>query len=392
MHSPPRILVVDDVSSNVDILRARLAAHGYEVVTASDGEEALVAVREQLPDLIVLDVMMPKLDGIEVCRRLRADPAGPFIPIILLTARSDPNDVVAALDAGGDEYLTKPVDQAALMARVRSMLRIKALQDQVREQAAQLRASNRTLEERVATQVFALERLGRLKRFFSPQLAQMIVEGGAEDPLKSHRREIAVVFLDLRGFTAFAETAEPEEVMTVLREYHLEMGRVILVHEGTLERFAGDGMMVFFNDPVPVPDAAARAVRMVVSMHATLTPLAVKWRKRGFELQFSAGIAQGYATIGAIGFEGRWDYGAIGTVTNLAARLCGEAKPGQTLISQRVFAAVEDFVEVEPVGLLPLKGFHKPLAAYNVVRTRPAAVALTGDPGSHGPDQSEGNS
>jgi class 3 adenylate cyclase len=317
---------------------------------------------------------MPKLDGIEVCRRLRADTSIPFIPIVLLTAKSEPKDVVTALEAGGDEYLTKPVDQGALVARVKSMLRIKALQDTVQEQAAQLQASNRTLEERVAAQVSALERLGRLTRFFSPQLAKMIVEGGAEDPLKSHRREVAVVFLDLRGFTAFAETAEPEEVMGVLREYHGEMGRVILAHEGTLERFAGDGMMVFFNDPVPVPDAAARAVRMALMMHERLTPLAMKWCKRGYDLQFSAGIAQGYATIGAVGFEGRWDYGAIGTVTNLAARLCGEAKPGQTLISQRVLASVEDFAEVEPVGELQLKGFLKPVPAYNVVRTSPDPV------------------
>ena len=230
-----------------------------------------------------------------------------------------------------------------------------------------------------------MEKLGRLKRFFSPQLAKMIVEGGAEDPLKSHRREVTVVFLDLRGFTAFAETAEPEEVMGVLREYHGEMGRVILAHEGTLERFAGDGMMVFFNDPVPVPDPAARAVRMALTMHEKLTPLAVTWHKRGFDLQFSAGIAQGYATIGAIGFEGRWDYGAIGTVTNLAARLCGEAKPGQTLISQRVLASVEDLVEVEPVGELQLKGFLKPVLAYNVIRASASAatqnVATTSTPG-----------
>jgi class 3 adenylate cyclase/CheY-like chemotaxis protein len=373
MHDPARILVVDDSPANVDILRARLEAHGYEIVAAGDGEEALAAVREHQPDLILLDIMMPKMDGIEVCRRLRADRSVPFIPIVLLTARTEPRDVVTALEAGGDEYLTKPVDQTALVARVKSMLRIKALQDTVLEQAAELQASNRTLEERVAAQVAALERLGRLKRFFSPQLAQMIVEGGAEDPLKSHRREVAVVFLDLRGFTAFAETSEPEEVMGVLREYHREMGQVILAHEGTLERFAGDGMMVFFNDPVPVPDAAARAVRMALQMHEALAPMAVTWHKRGFDLKFSAGIAQGYATIGAIGFEGRWDYGAIGTVTNLAARLCGEAKPGQTLISRRVLASVEDLFEVEAVGELLLKGFLKPVPTYNVLRTRSAS-------------------
>jgi adenylate cyclase len=368
MHSPPRILVVDDNPANVDILRARLAAQGYEIVTATDGEVALTAVRQYLPDLILLDVMMPKLDGIEVCRRLRADPSLPFIPIVLVTAKSDSKDIVAALEAGGDEYLTKPVDHAALGARVKSMLRIKALQDTVQGQTAQLQEWNQKLEQRVAEQVAQLDNLGRLKRFFSPQLAELILAGGADDPLKSHRSEVTVVFLDLRGFTAFAETNEPEEIMGVLREYHAEMGQVILAHEGTLERFAGDGMMVFFNDPVPVPDAAARAVRMSVAMHERLAPVTEKWRKRGFDLGFGAGIAQGFATIGAVGFEGRWDYGAIGTVTNLAARLCGEAKSGQTLISRRVLASVEGLAEIESIGELPLKGFLKPVSAYNVIR------------------------
>ena len=370
MHNPSRILVVDDNPNNVEILRMRLEAHGYEVVTASDGEEGLAAVRDQLPDLILLDVMMPKLDGIEVCRRLRADKMLPFVPIILVTAKSDSKDVVAGLNAGGDEYLTKPVDQAALVSRVKSMLRIKALHDTVQEQALQLQHSNRTLESRVATQVSELERLGRLKRFFSPQLAELIVSGGADDPLKSHRREVTVVFLDLRGFTGFAETSEPEEVMGVLREYHAEMGQIILAYEGTLERFAGDGMMVFFNDPVPMPDAALRAVKMSVAMHERLAPVAATWRKRGIDLSLGVGIAQGFATIGAVGFEGRWDYGAIGTVTNLAARLCGEAKSGQTLISTRVLGSVENLVEIEAQGELQLKGFLKPVAAYNVIRLK----------------------
>jgi class 3 adenylate cyclase len=315
--------------------------------------------------------MMPKLDGIEVCRRLRADPSLPFIPIILVTAKSDPKDVVAALEAGGDEFLTKPVDHAALVARVKSMLRIKALQDTVQGQAAQLQDWNQKLEQRVADQVAQLDNLGRLKRFFSPQLAELILAGGAEDPLKSHRREVTVVFLDLRGFTAFAETNEPEEIMGVLREYHAEMGQVILAHEGTLERFAGDGMMVFFNDPVPVPDPAARAVRMVLEMRERLAELTATWRKRGFDLGFGAGIAQGFATIGAVGFEGRWDYGAIGTVTNLAARLCGEARPGQILISQKVCGSVENFTEFEPIGELQLKGFLKPVPAFNVLKSKP---------------------
>jgi len=274
MRSLPRILVVDDNANNVEILRMRLESHGYEVVTAVDGEAGLVAVREHLPDLILLDIMMPKLDGVEVCRRIRADNSLPFIPIILVTAKSDQKDVVAALEAGGDEFLTKPVDHAALVARVKSMLRIKALQDTVQGQAVQLQEWNQKLEQRVADQVSQLDNLGRLKRFFSPQLAELILAGGAEDPLKSHRREVVVVFLDLRGFTAFAETAEPEEIMSVLRGYHSQMGEVILAHEGTLERFAGDGMMVFFNDPVQVPDPAVRAVRMVVEMRDRLADFA----------------------------------------------------------------------------------------------------------------------
>src|SRR6266545_5724184 len=266
VRTPPRILIADDNAMNLDILQTRLAVHGYDILTATDGEAALALACEKQPDLILLDIMMPKLDGFEVCRRLRGDGALPFMPIILVTARTDSKDVVAGLEAGGDEYLTKPVDQAALVARVKSMLRIKNLHDTAEGLAAQLAEWNKILEQRVQEQVEQLERLGRLRRFFSPQLAELIVGGGAEDPLKTHRRDVTVVFVDLRGFTAFAESAEPEEVMAVLREYHAEMGSQILVHEGTLERFAGDGMMIFFNDPVPVPDPAERAVRMAVAM------------------------------------------------------------------------------------------------------------------------------
>ena len=370
MRTPPRLLVADDNPLNVDILRTRLTTQGYEVLTASDGEAALALARAEQPDLLLLDIMMPRLDGLEVCRRLKGDKTLPFMPVILVTAKADSRDVVAGLDAGADEYLPKPVDQAALVARVKSMLRIKALHDTVEQQAAALGEWNRTLESRVHAQVEQLERLGRLKRFFSPQLADAIVQGGAEDPLRTHRREVTVVFADLRGFTAFAEGAEPEEVIAVLREYHTEMGRLILAHEGTLERFTGDGLMVFFNDPIPVPDAAERAVRMAVAMRERVSELTAQWRREGYELDLGLGIARGYATLGAIGFEGRWDYAALGTVTNLAARLCGEARGGQILVAHRVLSTLDTLVDAEPLGELTLKGFLRPVPVFNVARLR----------------------
>ena len=366
VRTPARILVADDTPANVRMLEKRLQHNGYDVVVARDGEEALAVAHATHPDLILLDIMMPKVDGIAVCRRLKGDPAFPFTPIIMVTAMADSKDVVAGLEAGGDDYLTKPVDQQALVARVRSMLRIKALHDTVQAQTAELARWNATLEERVARQLAELERVGRLKRFFSPQLAELIVRGGADDPLVSHRREVTVVFIDLRGFTAFAERAEPEEVMGVLREYHARMGALVLASEGTLERFTGDGMMIFFNDPVIVPDAVERAVRMTVAMRDGVDELAARWRKRGHELHAGLGIAQGYATIGAIGFEGRLDYGAIGTVTNLAFRLCAEAATGQILISQGVYAAAGALIDAESIGELTLKGFQRPVSAYNV--------------------------
>jgi adenylate cyclase len=375
VRTPPCILIVDDQPMNVDILKTRLAVHGYELLTATDGAEALDIARAQQPDLILLDIMMPRIDGIEVCKRLKADTSLPFMPIILVTARADSKDVVAGLDAGADEYLTKPVDQAALVARVKSMLRIKALHDTVQEQATHLEAQaeqltqwNRTLEQRVTDQLTAMERMGRLKRFFSPHLAEILLSSGGETLLESHRREVTVVFCDLRGFATFANTTEPEEVMGILREYHAAMGELIFRFEGTLERFTGDGLMVFFNDPVPCPDPAARAVRMAIGMRQQMRELTDKWQRRGHSLDHGMGIAQGYATLGMIGFEGRVDYGAIGPVTNLAARLCNEAKGGQILINQRVYVALEALLEAEPLGELSLKGFLQPVPVFNVVK------------------------
>lgn len=367
MRTTPLILIVDDTPENIEIVEMRLKAQGFAVATAGDGEEALEKTRALLPDLILLDVMMPRLDGIGATRRLRADPALPFIPIILLTAKADTKDVVMGLDAGANDYLTKPVDHASLLARVRAMLRIKSLQDKVAAQAAELQRWNETLEARVAAQIAELERVGRLKRFLPLQLVNMIVSSGDERILESHRRDIAVLFCDLRGYTAFAETGEPEEVITLLREYHGALGPLIHAAEGTLDRFTGDGLMVFFNDPLPCPDAIERAVRLAVALRDAVAGLAQAWRKRGHLLGFGVGIAQGFATLGRVGFEGRIDYTAIGTVTNVAARLCAEAKDGQILISPRVAAAAESFAELAAVGELALKGLSRPIAVSNVV-------------------------
>jgi adenylate cyclase len=375
MREPSLILVVDDVPDNVDILQMRLESQGFDVITAEDGEAALAAVRDKLPDLVLLDIMMPKLDGIATVKQLKADASLPFIPVILVTARADAKDVIAGLEAGGDDYLTKPVDQAALMARVRAMLRIKALHDTVQEQArrledqaAELALWNQDLEGRVQAQLGQIERMGALKRFLAPQLAELIIARGEDNVLQSHRRDIVVVFGDLRGYTAFAETAEPEELLDLLNAYHAAVGPIVTRSEGTLDHFSGDGIMVFFNDPLPCPDAAERAVRMAVEMREALLRLQTEWKRRGRQIGFGIGIAQGYATLGQIGFAERIGYTAIGTVCNLAARLCAEAKDGQILISQRAAAAAEGFATLEEIGDLALKGLSQAVAVYNVAR------------------------
>jgi class 3 adenylate cyclase len=367
------ILVVDDDQGNRDLLARRLVREGFAVHAAADGQAALELLgRQTMPpiELVLLDVMMPGLDGYEVLRRLKGDATLRELPVLMISALDEVGSVVRCIELGAEDYLPKPFDPVLLRARIGACLEKKHLRDQEARQARELAEWNHTLEERVAEQVGQVERLGRLKRFFSPQLAELIVAGGATDPLKSHRVEVTVVFLDLRGFTAFAETADPEEVMGILREYHAEMGRLILEHEGTLERFTGDGMMVFFNDPVPVPNAPELAVRMALAMQERARQLDVGWRKRGHDLGMGIGIAQGYATIGAIGFEGRLDYGAIGTVTNLAARLCGEASATEILVSQRVAGAVEGLASLEAMGPLTLKGFARPVPAFRVLGLR----------------------
>jgi len=370
-----KILVVDDIAQNVKLLADLLAVKGYAVVTAASGVEALAKVASEAPDLVLLDVMMPGMSGYDVCRQLRAEPATALLPIVLCTSLDPQQERINGIAAGADDFLGKPINQPELFARVASLLRIRRLHEETQRQAVQLALWSATLERRVAEAVAENERLARLKRFFSPKLAELIVDGGGDDPLKSRRREIAVVYTDLRGFTSFAETSEPEELMRTLGAYHAAMGRIVLAHDATLERFTGDGMMVFLGDPVPVDDAAVRAVRLAGEMREAALELSARWKKRGVDLGLGIGVAQGFATVGAIGFEGRIDYGAIGTVTNLAARLCQQAKAGDIILSQRVYAEVSETIEAEDLGELALHGFARPQRAYRWVGQTAGAPA-----------------
>ncbi len=511
---PARILAVDDKPENLRLLEAVLAPAGYEVIGASSGEEALAKVRDTKPDMVLTDIVMPGMNGYELCRRLRADPATAFLPIVTVTA-SGGEEKREALDAGADDFVAKPFDKTELLARVRSLLRVKRYYDDlanaldrqvaigevlrtisssafrlepvleaVAKHAARLCDArdviiwrtvgdayvlavapelhadvvNRMVEGRrtpigsdtlvgrahlekrpiqvpdlveyyrgatsraaelaraggtrtllsvplirdeTVLGVISLARLEvrpftdeqielvrtfadqaaiaianvelfdvverqrqQLSRFLSPQIAALITSDEGAKMLEGHRRQITVVFLDLRGFTAFAETAEPEEVLGVLREYQKAMGELIVAHQGTLEHFAGDGMMVWFNDPLPVERHELQAVRMACAMRERFDELAKVWEKKGYDLGFGVGIATGYATLGRIGFEGRYDYGAIGNVVILAQRLSAEAKAGQILLSQRVQAAVEADAETAPIGELTLKGFTRPVPAF----------------------------
>jgi class 3 adenylate cyclase/CheY-like chemotaxis protein len=359
------VLVVDDQPPNLRLMEAMLTPRGHQVVTAASGEEALACLAETSVDLVLLDIMMPGIDGHEVCERIRANPETAFLPVVMVTASGE-EQKVRAIEAGADDFVTKPVNRAELLARVASLGRVKRYHDTIVRQAGELQAWNSELESRVQTQVEELERMAKLRRFLSPQLAELIVDSGDESFLESHRREIVVVFCDLRGFTTFAESSEPEEVTTVLREYHDALGDLIYRFEGTLERFTGDGLMVFFNDPMPCDDAPLRAIRMSLAMRDRVQGLAEAWSRRGFDLSLGIGLAQGYATLGRIGFEGRFDYAAIGSVTNLAARLCASAEPWQVLAQHRVVAEAGDAVVSEELGSRDLRGFSRPIRTCQV--------------------------
>ena len=363
MDIPATVLAVDDQPTNLRLLDAVLTPRGHRVVTAQSGVEALALLETEDVDIVLLDILMPEMDGHEVCRRIRSKPATEFLPVVMITA-SGTEQRLAALESGADDFITKPFDKSELLARVASLARVKRFHDTILRQADELSKWNTELETRVAQQVAELERTNRLRRFLSPQLAELVVSD--EHLLESHRREIVVVFCDLRNFTPFARNSEPEEVMGVLREYHAAIGAFVHEYKGTLERFTGDGIMAFFNDPVPQDDAAERAVRMSIGIRDAVRELAARWFRRGHDLALGIGIAQDFATLGRIGFEGRFDYAAIGSVTNLAARLCSDAGPWQVLVTDRVLARTEHVAIAEPVGDMQPKGFSRPVRVHNI--------------------------
>lgn len=364
MHSPPQILIVDDKEDNRRILKGQLVQHGYAVRLASDGLAALAEIAAEAPDLVLLDVMMPGIDGFETVRRIRAQPSLPFIPVILLTARSATADIVTGLEAGADEFLTKPVEQASLLARVAAALRIKALQDEVT-------GWNAALEARVVEQVALLERMGSLKRFLAPQIVDAILAtADGQSAIASHRREVAVLFCDFRGFTPFSETADPEDVIGLLDEYHEVVGEVVFRHHGTIERFAGDAVMVVFNDPLPREDYCLDAAASALAILEASGPLLAKWRGRGAGLGLGIGITSGFATLGAIGWRERRDYAAIGTSTNLASRLSAQAASGQILVNGRFAQSVAEIFDVPLRGDFELKGFARSIPVHELVGRR----------------------
>ena len=372
-----RILIVDDDPDLRELMAEELADLGHAILTAESPKHALEQLQLSTVDLIVSDVNMPGMTGIDFCAAIKTHPRHRATPVILLTSAHDFETRLAGLEAGADDFFTKPVDRLEIRTRAGVLLRVKALTDTtqrlyetVHAQASELARNKEALEQRVQDQLRELDRLTRLKRFLSPQLAELLVANG-EDPLRTHRQEVTVVFIDLRGFTAFAEMSEPEEVMEILQEFHQAMGEIVMAHDGTLERYMGDGMMIIFNDPVPLPNPIVQAVRMALTMRQREQELAETWDRKGYDLRFGIGIAHGYATIGRIGFEGRSDYTAIGSVVNLAARLCAEAKAGQILAPKRLVMKVDNFLDAEAVGEFNLKGFHRPIPGYNILGVRP---------------------
>ena len=359
------VLVVDDDPLNRAMLSMSLDAAGHEVLEAGDGLAAIAMLSDHAVDVVLTDIEMPELDGYGLLRHRSTDDRLKAIPFIVISAVDEMDSIVACIKLGAEDYLPKPFDPVLLHARLGASLDKKRMTDEQVRMTAELVQWNLHLAERVDEKLREVERLNTLRRFVSPQLAEAIASGG-EGILASHRREITALFCDLRGFTSFAETAEPEEVMTVLREFHHAVGPMIFEHHGTIAQFTGDGMLVFFNDPVQLDEPAWESVQLAVRMRDRTGELSQLWRKRGHDLTLGIGIAVGFATCGEIGFEGRTEYTAIGTVVNLAARICGIAAGEQILVTNKVHAAVEDRVVSSALGDHEFKGLSRPVPIYEI--------------------------
>lgn len=353
------VLVVDDDRVNRHLLALVLHQEGYTVIQAEDGPGALEVLDHEPIDIILLDIRMPGMNGHEVCRRIRSDPSTQALPVVMITSEG-PDEKLTALEAGADDFILKPFDRNELLARVRSLLRIKQYHDTITEW-------NDTLERRVEDQVAQLEGLGRLRRFLSPQVANLMVDSGDESFLVPHRRHIAVLFCDLRGFTAFSEATEPDELMRVLADFHQAVGGALRDFDATIGYFAGDSVMAYFNDPLPCPDPEIRALQTAVAIRTAMEEPVAAWHELGHHLGLGIGVAAGHATIGMVGFEGRYEYTPLGSVVNMAARLCGQAGAGQILITQPVRAETEEIAETGPMGDIAFKGISKPTPVHQVV-------------------------
>ena len=366
MSSNHSILIVDDIKENLELLSKQLTSQGYDVEAVDNGIEALKFSISTLPDLIMLDVNMPMLSGLDVCAQLKQHPIAKDIPIILVTADSETEDIVQGFEIGADDYLIKPYNKMEMLARVRSMLRIKDAREKLKVANEKLDDINRYLELKVQKQVQELEKVNRLRRFFSPQIVKTITSENSEAILQGHRGEITVVFLDLRNFSSFAEKTDPQEVINTVRQFHQTVGPIIYEYEGTLERFTGDGLMVFLGDPEPMPDHALKAVQMAIDIQNKIKPLVNEWQNTGLKLGLGIGIATGQAAMGSIGFEERQDYAAIGTVTNLASRLCSKAESDQILISESTYNSLNKSFNCQHIGNTGLKGFNETYSIYNI--------------------------